>query len=73
MIVDFAQIADLQWNIGPNFIFRPKSSQYRNFMGFLHLKEENDVSNTYCKIQDHTKKTIFKIVIFNIAGLHPSS
>ena len=26
IIVDFAQIADLQWNIGQNWMFRQKSS-----------------------------------------------
>ena len=25
----------------------------------------------YCEIHDHTKKMFFKIVIFNIVGLHP--
>ena len=40
------------------------------FFLFLLIKEGNDVSNIYCKIQDHTMKTFFKIVISNIAGLH---
>ena len=38
--------------------------------GFLLIKEGSDVSNIYCKIQDHTMKIFFKIVISNIAGLH---
>ena len=38
--------------------------------GFLPIKEVNDVSNIYCKIQDHTMKIFFKIVLSNIAGLH---
>ena len=36
-IVDFAQIADLQWNIGQNWIFCQKSSKYQNFTGFFCL------------------------------------
>ena len=28
---DFAQTADLQWNMSQNWIFRQKSSKYRNF------------------------------------------
>ena len=39
-------------------------------LGFLLIKEGNDVSNIYCKIQDHTVKIFFKIVISNIARLH---
>ena len=40
-------------------------------MGFLLIKEEKDVSNIYCKIQDHTVKIFFsKQYFFNIAGLH---
>ena len=42
--------------------------------GFLLIKDGKDVSNIYCKIQDHTKKIVLKIVIFNISWLHqPSS
>ena len=55
IIVDFAQIADLQWNIGHKWIFRQKSSKYRNFTGFI-----NDVSNIHFKIQDNTVKIFFK-------------
>ena len=69
---DFAQVADWQWNIDQNWIFRQKSSKYLNFTGVLFTKDGNDVSNIYCEIQDHTKKMFFEIVIFNIAGLHPS-
>ena len=38
--------------------------------GFLLIKEGNDVSNVYCKIQDHNMKVCFKILIPNIAELH---
>ena len=40
---------------------------------FLLIKEGNDVSKIYCKIQDHaiTVKIFFKIVISNIDRLHP--
>ena len=63
IIVDFAQIADIQWNIGQNWVFCQRFKD-RNFNGFFLTKEENDVSNikVYCKIQDHTKKIFFKIV-----------
>ena len=37
---------------------------------FFAYKEGNDVSNIYCKIQDHTMKIFFKIVISNIARIH---
>ena len=36
IIVDFAQIADLQWNIDQNWIFRQKVSN-RDFVFFLCL------------------------------------
>ena len=72
IIAEFAQFCNFQWHIGQNWIFCQKSSKYRNFFGFLLIKEGNDVSNIYCKIQDHTIKIFFKIVIFNIAGLHPT-
>ena len=39
--------------------------------GLLLIIKETDVSNIYCKIQDHTIKIFFKIVIFDIVGLHP--
>ena len=39
----------------------------------LLIKEGNDVSNIYCKIQDHTKKIFLKILIFIIARLHQLS
>ena len=45
IIDDFAQFGDFQWNIGQSLIFCQKS--------FLLVKERNDVSNIYCKIQDH--------------------
>ena len=38
---------------------------------FLLIKEGNDVSNIYCKIQAHTKKISFKIVIFIIGANSP--
>ena len=60
IIVNFAQIADLQWSLGQNWFFRQKSSKYRDFNGFLLIKAENAVSNIYCKIQDHTVKNILQ-------------
>ena len=45
MIAGFAQIADLQWNIGQNWISRLKSSKYENFTGLFACKILNDVSN----------------------------
>ena len=54
----------------PKLIFSQKSSNIEISPGFLFIKEGNDVSNIYCKIQDHTMKAIFKVVISNIAGLY---
>ena len=76
IIADFAQIADLQWNrtYRPKMIFSPqKSSKYMCIgisPGFL-LSKEGNVSNIYCKIQDHNMTVCFKILIPNIAELHP--
>ena len=36
--------------------------------GFWLIKEGNDVSNIYYKIQDHTCTQFFKILILNIGG-----
>ena len=70
-IADFAQFGDFQWNKNQNWIFRRKYSKYQNFTGFFFgYKEGNDVSNIYCRIQDHTMKIFVKILISNIAGLH---
>ena len=70
-LLSVSQTADLQWKYSPKIeFFRQNSSKYRNFTRFLLIKEGNDVSKIYCKIQDHTVKIYFKIVISNIAGLH---
>ena len=52
IIANFAQIADSQWNTGKNWIFGISP-------GVLLIKEGNDVSNIYVKIQNHAKKIIF--------------
>ena len=82
IISNSAQIADLQWNIGQNRIFLPKKFQISEFQRFcffffflflfffLLIEERNVISNIYGRIQDHTMKILFKIVISNIAGLH---
>ena len=58
-----------------NSKYQPKvrrcTSGQEGFCFFLK-KKGNNVSNIYCKIQDHIKKIFLKIVIFNIAGLHQS-
>ena len=36
----------------------------------LLIKERNYVLNIYCKTQDHTKKNVLKMVIFQMARLH---
>ena len=64
-----SKIADLQWNIVQNWIIRQKIIISRISPDFLLIKEGNDVSNIYYKIQDHTKKIFLKIVICNIAVL----
>ena len=37
------------------------------------MKDGSDVSKIYCKIQDHTMKIFFKIVISNIVRLRPTN
>ena len=44
-IVDFAQIADLQWNIDQNWIFAKKVPNIGISSGFVLTKEGNDDSN----------------------------
>ena len=74
IFVDFAQIADFQWNMGQTWIFRQKVLNVRISPGFLLVKEENGISNIYCKIQNNkyedTMKIFFKIGLI-IADLHP--
>ena len=52
----------------PKLNFLPKKFKFHQV--FLLIKEGNDISNIHFKIQDHTMKTFFKIVISNIARLH---
>ena len=71
IIADFPQIVNLQWNIGQIEFLAKIFSKFQNFTGLLLIKEGNDISNIYCKIQDHNIKIFVKIMIPNIAWLHP--
>ena len=50
IIFDFAQIADLQWNIFQNWLFSQKVLNIGISKEFLLIKEENDVFYIYCQI-----------------------
>ena len=66
IIIDCAQIADLQWNIGRIEFSAKKISKYRNFARFFAYNKGNDVSSINYKIQNHTVKIYFKTVICNM-------
>ena len=53
--------ADFQGNIGQNWIFAKKVPNIKISPGFLLSKEENCVSNMFCKFQDNTMKIFLKM------------
>ena len=57
IIIDFTLSADLHWNIGKKLNF---SSQKVPHIRISLIKEGTDVSDIYCKIQDHTVKIFFQ-------------
>ena len=67
----FCPIWRFQCNICQNWIFCQKVLNIGSSPVFLLIKEGIDIFNIYCNIQDHTMEIFFKLVISNIAGLHP--